>query len=98
MERIFAYTQATMNPPSHKPDLVIFLDATPEESLRRITDARSEISIFETPERLKHQRERYYAAFERLGKTENIFTIDTTNICENTVFEKIVNKISPLCL
>jgi dTMP kinase len=95
LERIFAYTQAVMNPPAHKPDLLIFLDATPEESLRRITANRTEISIFETPERLAHQRERYYAAFERLPETPHI--IDTTHLTEDAVFEKIMHKIRPLC-
>lgn len=98
MERILAYNQAVMNPPAKKPDTVIFLDVEPEECLRRITSARTKISIFETLERLKLQRERYFAAFHRIKETENIIIIESTSLDKNSVFEKIMNKINSLCL
>jgi hypothetical protein len=66
--------------------------------MRRITAARSEISIFESLEKLKLQQERFFALFNRLKNTENILIIETENSDENAVFDKIVNKITPLCL
>jgi dTMP kinase len=98
IERIFSYTQAVMNPPARKPDAVIFIDVPPEECMRRITAARSEISIFESLEKLKTQRERFFALFSRLKETENIILIEASENDQNTVFEKITNKIEPLCL
>ena len=95
LERIFSYNQAVMN--ARKPDAVIYLNVSPEECMRRITASREQTSIFETLDKLKTQRERFFAIFERLRDTENIFIIDTENGDENTVFEKMVNKISPLC-
>jgi dTMP kinase len=92
-ERILAYNQAVMR--SRKPDAVIFLDVPPEESMRRISARRSEASIFEALDKLKIFRERYLETFERLKKTENVIIIESTD--KNAVFEKIMNKIRPLC-
>jgi len=97
IERIFSYNQAVMNPPARRPDAVIFIDVSPEECMRRITASRSEISIFETLDKLRTQRERFLSIFERLKETENIIIIETANCDENAVFEKIMNKIKPLC-
>ncbi|MCL2456307.1 MAG: dTMP kinase [Defluviitaleaceae bacterium] len=92
-ERILAYNQAVMN--ARKPDAVFFLDVAPEESMRRISARRSQASIFEVLDKLKIFRERYIETFERLKKTENVFIIESTD--KNDVFEKIMNKIRPLC-
>ncbi|MCL2199747.1 MAG: dTMP kinase [Defluviitaleaceae bacterium] len=96
-ERILSYNYAVMNPPAKKPDAVIYLDAAPEECMRRITANRAEISIFEKTDKLKALRNRYNSTFEYLRKTEKIITIQTENLNQNQVYEKIVNKIAPLC-
>ncbi|MCL2386198.1 MAG: dTMP kinase [Defluviitaleaceae bacterium] len=97
MARIIAYNQSIMTPPSRKPDAVIFLDIPPEECLRRITETREEISIYETMDRLKLQRERFFTAFELLRDSENIIMVKPEIFDASHVFETIVNKISPLC-
>ncbi|MCL1842543.1 MAG: dTMP kinase [Defluviitaleaceae bacterium] len=77
LERIITYNKAVMA--ARKPDVVFFLDITPEECMRRINSTRTETGVFETLERQKLQRERFLAAFERLKDTENIVTINAAN-------------------
>ncbi|MCL2048185.1 MAG: dTMP kinase [Defluviitaleaceae bacterium] len=95
--RILAYNHEVSRE-ARRPDAVIYLDVTPEESMRRITARRSEISIFDKLDKLKALRERYLATFERLKSTENIIIVETDNQEPDDVFEKIMNKIRPLCL
>ena len=95
LQRIFAYNHAVMH--VGKPDAVIFFDVSPEECMRRINENREQISIFEALDKLKTQHERYFALFERLRETENIIIIETENRDENAVFDKLMNKIEPLC-
>ncbi|MCL1844557.1 MAG: dTMP kinase [Defluviitaleaceae bacterium] len=78
-----------------RPDAVIFLDIEPSECMRRISATRTEISIYETADKLKHLRERFHVIFDRLSKTENIHIIGGGD--EDAVFEKILHKIAPLC-
>ncbi|MCL1862475.1 MAG: dTMP kinase [Defluviitaleaceae bacterium] len=96
-ERILMYNHSVMNPPAKKPDVVIYLDALPEECMKRITANRTEISIFEKIDKLKALRTRYISTLERLRETENIITIQTKKLNQSEVFEKIVHKIAPLC-
>jgi len=97
VERITSYIQPVAGAQARKPDAVIFIDVPPDECMRRINASRSEISIFEAKDKLIKLRERYLTTFEQLRKTENIFIIETDASDENAVFDKIVNKISPLC-
>ena len=94
IERIISYNQAVMS--QKKPDAVIYLDVPPEECMRRIIANRSETSIFEAPDKLKIQRERFFTGFSRLKDTENIIIIEAPETDENIVFDKIMNKIAPL--
>lgn len=92
-ERILSYNQAVMA--ARKPDAIIFIDVPPEECMRRITANRAQISIYEALDKLKLQRGRFLAAFERLN--ENVVIIEAENFDANAVFEKILHKIEPLC-
>jgi len=76
MERVAAYNQAVMN--ARRPDIVFYLDIPPEECMRRIAASRPEVSIYESVEQLKIQRQRYFDAFERLSATDNIVIINAS--------------------
>jgi len=59
-----------------KPDLNIFVDIHPDESMRRLTAGRSFLDLFETKEKITAVRKGYHAAFERIGEEENLVLID----------------------
>lgn len=62
-------------PAIRHPDLCVFLDLTPEESLARI-DARGEAhEIYETQEKLSAVRAKFRQVFEMLGNCDRIVTI-----------------------
>ena len=62
-------------PEIRKPDLCIFLDLTPEQSLERITKGRDKLEIFENVETLTKVRERFFSTIVDLCD-ENIAVID----------------------
>ena len=75
-------------PEIRKPDLCVFLDLLPEESMRRITANRaaSELEIYETEEQQRRIRETFLSVFERLGRDtargENIRFVDASGTIE----------------
>ncbi|MCL2218152.1 MAG: dTMP kinase [Defluviitaleaceae bacterium] len=88
MERVIAYNQAVMTASAKRPDIVFFLDVPPKECMRRLSQ-RSDISIYETLPRLEQMRERYFAAFERLKKTDHIVIIDAADNSHESVAAQI---------
>ena len=62
-------------PEIRKPDLCIFLDLTPEQSLERITRGRDKLEIFENVETLTKVRERFFSTIVDL-EDDNIAVID----------------------
>ncbi|MES2702564.1 MAG: dTMP kinase [Bacteroidota bacterium] len=59
-----------------RPDLNIFIDVAPEESMRRITANREVPELYETLDNLKSVRANYLEAFERLTDIELVRTVD----------------------
>lgn len=57
-------------------DLTVYLDLSPEESLRRIEDRGTEKELFETREKLTMVRESFLRAFDHFGEAENIHILD----------------------
>lgn len=55
-----------------KPDLCIYLDLTPEQSLDRISRGRDSVEIYENLETLERVRTAFMRVFEDLGKCDNI--------------------------
>ena len=55
-----------------RPDLCIYLDLTPEQSLDRIRCGRESVEIYENLETLGRVRQAFMKVFEDLGKTDNI--------------------------
>lgn len=78
-----------------RPDLVLYLDLSIEESLRRIHANREGTEHYEKRETLEQVRTNYFAAFDRLGKDENIHTVDAAGSPEAVAAEiaEIVQKL-----
>ena len=74
------------------PDLCIFLDLAPEESLKRIAKGRTTTEMYEKLDTLQSVRKRFYDVFELLKDRDNVKVIDTTGDSIEDVAEKI-NKI-----
>ncbi len=62
-------------PEIRKPDLCIFLDLTPEQSLERITKGRDKLEIFENVETLTRVRERFFSVITDL-EDDNIAVLN----------------------
>lgn len=84
-------------PEIRRPDMCVFLTATPEKCLERIKAGRAanELEIFETAEKLTAVAKRYANVFSRLGNCENIVTLDASGTIEE-VTSLIMEKILPL--
>ena len=66
-------------PEIRHPDLCIFLDLSPEESMKRITKGRTSTEIYEKAETLATFRARYMEVFEKLSaQGEKIAIIDAS--------------------
>ena len=80
-------------PEIRHPDLCIFLDLSPEESMKRITKGRTSTEIYEKAETLEKVRARYLDVFEKLSaRGEQIAIIDASGTIEQAA-EKIRNVI-----
>lgn len=71
------------NPEITRPEICIFLDLTPEQSMERILRAREKRDIFETHEILKRTRDMFMTVFEYMSKLgDNIVKIDASRKVE----------------
>lgn len=75
------------------PDLCIFLDLAPEESLKRISKGRTTTELYENLDTLESVRKRFFGVFELLRERDNIKIIDTTGDSIETVAQKIAAAI-----
>lgn len=66
-----------------KADLTIFIDLPPEEGMRRISK-RGAAERYETLDKQKKIRDRYFALFDKLGAGENISVIQSKENKEET--------------
>ena len=72
-------------PEIRKPDLCIFLDLSPEESMKRITQGRTQVEIYEKADTLTKVRARYLDVFAKLSaRGEQIEIIDASGTIEQT--------------
>ncbi len=69
-------------PEIRHPDLCIFLDLTPEQSMARIDSGRVTHEIYENTEKLTRVREQFYAVFERLKHTDRIQVVNAARPIE----------------
>lgn len=59
-----------------RPDLNIYIDISPEASMKRLNSGRHVIELYESLENLRDVREKYLEAFERLKNEEQIMIVD----------------------
>ena len=63
-------------PDIRKPDLCIYVDLLPEQSLERISRGRDSVEIYENVETLTKVREQFLSVINDLSKTDNIRIIN----------------------
>ena len=56
-----------------KPDLNIYIDITPEESIERLKKGRETIELYETLDNLKKVRDKYFEVMKLLKGKEKVF-------------------------
>jgi thymidylate kinase len=78
-------------PEIRRPDLCVFLDLSPEESLRRITRDRTTTEIYEKKEILEAVRARFFSVFQELD--DRVAVIDTTGLSIDDVAEKVAAAV-----
>ena len=69
-------------PEIRRPDLCVFLDLTPEESMARIDGGRATKEIYENAEKLRAVRDKFYRVFEELKGTENVRIVNAARSIE----------------
>ena len=80
-------------PDIRRPDLCLFLDLTPEQSMARISAGRESTEIFENVETLTRVRNSFMRVIEDLGRTESIKVIDASSDIE-TVAASILAAVA----
>ena len=80
-------------PDIRKPDLCIFLDLSPEESLERISKGRDKVEIYENLETLTRVRDAFHKAFRDLD--DNVAIVNANRTPEEISDEiwKIYSKL-----
>lgn len=83
-------------PEIRRPDVCIYLDLTPEESLKRISNGRESVEIYENLEKLTDVRASFYYAIEDLRKDgEQIFIVDASRSLQE-ISNEIFNIVSSI--
>ena len=70
-----------------RPDINIYIDISPELSMKRINNGRSLMELYETTENLQNVKKKYLEAFDLLKSKENIFVIDGASSPEEIALE-----------
>ncbi len=81
-----------------QPDLNIYIDISPEISMKRLDRGRDAFELYESIENLKKVREKYFEAFKRFEGKENVFFIDGSRSPEQisqAIWEKVSNIVQP---
>ncbi len=76
-----------------RPDLNIYIDISPEISMKRLANGRSSMELYETMDNLRNVRDKYLEAMEHLKFKENIFMTDG-NRSPELIASDIWNKVS----
>ncbi len=75
-----------------RPDVCIFLDLTPEQSMARINRGRATQEIYENEEKLTAVRNQFYRVFEELFERDNVRVVNAYRSIEE-IHEEIVGLI-----
>lgn len=73
-ERLMAYNSFAMD--NLKPDITVFMDASPEACVKKIAESRESTDLYETIEKLTQVKEAYLKVFEMLADTHRIISIE----------------------
>lgn len=76
-----------------RPDVNIFIDITPEQSMERLKKGRTSIELYETLENLQNVRNKYFEVMELLQSEESIFKINGNRNAE-TISNEIWNNLA----
>ena len=79
-------------PEIRRPDICVFLDLTPEQSMERIGKGRVMTEIYENAERLERVRRKFYSVFEALRETDRICVVNAARTVEE-IHEEIYGLI-----
>ncbi len=69
-------------PEIRRPDLCIFLDLTPEQSMERISKGRVTTEIYETVEQLTRVRDQFLSVIDSLSARDNIQVVNAARPIE----------------
>jgi len=75
-----------------RPDVCIFLDLTPEQSMSRIRGGRATQEIYENTEKLTAVRKKFFDVFAELKETEHICIVDAYRTIEE-IHEEIFRLV-----
>lgn len=79
-----------------RPDLNIYIDITPEQSIERIIKGREKIELYETLENLQNVHDKYFRVMDLLKDEEKIFITDgnkSTEAISGEIWAEIVKRI-----
>lgn len=82
-------------PEIRRPDICVFLDLTPAQSMERINRNRVTHEIYENEERLERVRRQFMTAFDALRDTDRIAIVNAARTPEE-VHEEIFRTIAPI--
>ncbi len=82
-------------PEIRKPDLCIYIDLLPEQSLERISKGRESVEIYENLETLTKVRDKFLSVIGDLSTTDNIKIIDGYRSVESIAddIERLVKEL-----
>ena len=80
-------------PEIRRPDLCIFLDLTPEQSMERIGKGRVTLEVYENVDRLTRVRKQFFGVFESLADTDRICVVNAARSVEE-IHEEIVGILA----
>ena len=79
------------------PDLTVYIDISPDISMKRLNKGRSHMELYETIENLRNVRDKYLESFELLKLQERVFITDGNRPPE-AIAADIWNEVSHLLL
>ena len=79
-------------PEIRRPDLCIFLDLTPEQSMERIGKGRVTLEVYENVDRLTRVRKQFFDVFEALASTDRICVVNAARPVEE-IHQEIVSIV-----
>ena len=82
-------------PEIRRPDLCVFLDLTPQQSMERISKGRVTTEIYETEEQLTKVRDRFLSVFESLEGRDNVKIVNAAGSIEE-IHERICQIVDEL--